>query len=68
MLSRSALSDSLQPHGLYSPPGSSLVEFTRQEYWNGLPYPTPGDLPDSGIEPSSPVWAGGFFTTEPPGK
>ena len=41
--------------------------FPRQEYWSGLPFPSPGDLPDSGIEPESPALAG-FFTTEPPGK
>ena len=40
--------------------------FSRQEYWCGLPYPSPGDLPDPGIEPTcltSPALAGGFFTT-----
>ena len=42
------------------------LEFSRQEYWSGLPFPTPGDLPDPGIEPMSlmsPALAGGFFTT-----
>ena len=45
--------------------------FSREEYWSGLPFPPPGDLPDPGIELASPVFptlAGGFFTTEPPGK
>ena len=42
--------------------------FSRQEYWSGLPFPSPGDLPDLGIEPGFPPLAGGFFTTEPPGK
>ena len=42
--------------------------FPRQEYWSGLSFPTPGDLPDPGIKPVSPALAGGFFTTEPPGK
>ena len=45
--------------------------FSRQEYWSGLPFPAPGDLPNPGIEPTSPVspaLAGRFFTTEPPGK
>ena len=42
--------------------------FPRQEYWSGLPFPAPGDLPDPGIEPVSPALAGGLFTTEPPGK
>ena len=39
---------------------------SRQEYWSGFPFPTPGDLPDPGTEPmslASPVLAGGFFTT-----
>ena len=42
--------------------------FSRQEYWSGLPFPSPGDLPDPGIEPVSPALAGEFFTTELPGK
>ena len=45
--------------------------FSRQEYWSEFPFPSPGDLPDSGIKPMtlrSPMLAGGFFTTEPPGK
>ena len=42
--------------------------FPRQEYWSGLPFPSPGDLPDPGIEPVSPALAGGLFTTEPPRK
>ena len=47
------------------------MEFSRQEYWSGLPFPSPGYLPNPGIEPASPVspaLAGRFFTTEPPGK
>ena len=44
------------------------MEFSRQEYWSRLPFPPPGDLPNSGIKPVSPALAGGFFTTEPPGK
>ena len=55
----SVISDSLQPHGL---------EFSMKEYWCRLPFPTPGDLPHSGIEPVSPVppaLAGEFFTTVP---
>ena len=45
--------------------------FHRQEYWSGLPFPTPEDLPDPGIKPLSPAssaLAGRFFTTEPPEK
>ena len=47
------------------------MRFSRQEYWSGLPFPSPGDLPDSGIKllsQVSPTLAGGFITTEPPGK
>ena len=67
MLSRSVVSDSLQPRG----PGGLSMEFSRQEYWSGLPFPSSGDLPDLGIEPASlvsPALAGRFFTTVPPGK
>ena len=45
--------------------------FFQQEYWNGLPFPSPGDLSDPGIEPLSPVspaLAGRFFPSESPGK
>ena len=42
--------------------------FPRQEYWSGLPFHSPGDLPDPGIEFSSPALADVFFTIEPPGK
>ena len=41
---------------------SLSMEFSRQEYWNGVPFPSPGDLPDPGIKPGSPVYEGGFFT------
>ena len=41
------------------------MRFSRQEYWNGLPFSSLEDLPRSGIEPTSPALAGGFFTTEP---
>ena len=42
--------------------------FSRQEYWSGLPFPSPGDLPDTGIKPVSPALVCRFFTTAPPGK
>ena len=45
-----------------------FLGFSRQEYWSGLPFPSPGDLPDPGVEPETPVLAGKFFTTEPPEK
>ena len=85
----------LQPHGLYSPPGSSVhgicfsssslvaklcltlvtpwmialqvplsVGFSRQEFWSGLPFPSPGDLPNPGIEPGSPALQSDSLWTE----
>ena len=42
----------------YSPPAPMSVEFSRQDYWSGLPFPSPGDLPDPGIKPMSPALAG----------
>ena len=42
--------------------------FSMQQYWNGLPFPPLGNLPDPGIKPVSPAMACKFFTTEPPGK
>ena len=42
--------------------------FPRQEYWSGLSFPSLGDIPDTGIEPVSPALAGGFLSTEPPGR
>ena len=44
------------------------MRFSRQEYWNELPFPSPGYLPNPGIEPVPLALAGGFFTTEPTGK
>ena len=41
------------------------VEFSRQEYWRGLPIPSPGDLPDPGIEPRSPTLQADTLTSEP---
>ena len=42
--------------------------FSRQEYWSGLPFPSPGDLPDPGIELGSPTLQADALTSEPPGK
>ena len=42
--------------------------FSRQEYWSGFPLPSPGDLPDPGMEPNSPALAGRFFIAMSPGK
>ena len=47
---------------------SLSMGFSRQEYWNGLPFPSPGDLPDPGIEPRSPALQAEALPSEPPGK
>ena len=65
MLSYSVMSDSVTPWTVahQAPPA---MEFSRQEYWSGVPFPSPGDLPDPGIEPMyllSFASAGVFFTT-----
>ena len=44
------------------------MEFSRQEYWSRLPFPSPGDLPDLGIEPGSPTLQADALPSEPPGK
>ena len=44
------------------------IGFSRQEYWSGLPFPPPGDLPDLGVEPTSPALTGRFFTTDQRGE
>ena len=59
------LCPTLRPAAL-QPPLS--MGFFRQEYWSGLPFPPPGDLPHPGIEPTPPALAGSFFSTELPGK
>ena len=45
-----------------------FVEFSKQEYWTGLLFPSPGDLPDPGIEPASPALTGGVFTASREGS
>ena len=77
MLQRSVSEVAQSCPTLCDPMDSSLHQappfmgFSRQEYWSGLPFPLPGNLPDPGIElvfPKSPSLAGGLFTTVPPGK
>ena len=51
-----------------SQPGPPSKGFSRQEYWSGLPFPSPGDLPDPGIESQSPALQADAFSFEPPGK
>ena len=51
-----------------SPPAPLFMGFSRQEYWSGFPFPSPGDLPDSGIKPRFPALQADPLLTEPPGK
>ena len=50
-----------------SPPGSSVHVISRQEYWSGLPFPAPRDLPDPGIKPTSPAWQADSLPLSHPG-
>ena len=62
----SVVSGSSPPPELYSLPGSSVHGILQEQYWSGLPFPSPGELPDPGIEPTSLTslaLAGGFFIT-----
>ena len=59
------MSDSLRPLGLVAHQVPLSMGFSRQEYWSELPLPSPGDLPDSGIEPMSPALQADSFTSEP---
>ena len=68
MLSRSVMSNSLQPQTLIAHQALLSMKFFREQYWSGLPIPPPGDLPDPGIKPASSALAGRFFTTELPGR
>ena len=67
VLSHLAMSDSVTP---WTVPHQVLLSlgFSRQEYWGGLPCPSPGDLPDPGIEPRSPTLKADSLPTKPPGK
>ena len=60
--------DSLRTHGPGACRAPLSMEFSRQKYWSGLPFPTPRDLPDPGIKPSSPALSGVFFAMVSPGK
>ena len=67
MFSRSVMFNSVNPWTVTHHTSLSMG-LPRQEYWGGLPFPPPGDLPDPGMEPESPALAGRFFTTASPGK
>ena len=62
------MSDSLENPWTIAHQVPLSIGFSRQEYWSGLPFPSPGDLPGPGIKPVSLALAGRFSTTEPPGK
>ena len=66
-VSRSVVSDSATPWTVACQSPLSM-EFSRQEYWSGQPLPSPGDLPDPGIKPGSPILQSDSLWSEPPGK
>ena len=68
LFSCSVVSDSFATPWTVARQAPVSMGFSRQEYWSGLPFPSPGDLPDLGIKPTSPALAGWFFTVELPGK
>ena len=68
VLCRSAVSSSLGPHGLWPTRLLCPWGFSRQEYWSGLPCPSPADIPNPGIEPRSPTLQADSLGSEPPGK
>ena len=66
-ISHSVMSNSATPWtAAYWSPLS--MEFSRQEYWSGLPFPSPGDLPNPGIKPGSPALQEDAFPSDPQGK
>ena len=67
-VSRSVVSDSLQPPWTVARQPPPFMEFSRHEYWRGLPCRPPGDLPDLGIEARCPALQVNFFPFEPSGK
>ena len=68
-VSHSVVSNSAQPHELHAAcQGPLSMGFSRQEYWSGLSFPSPGDLPNSGTEPRSPKLQAHSLPSEPPGK
>ena len=58
------MSDSLRPHGTVAYQAPPSMEFSRQEYWSGLPFPSPGDLPNPGIEPRSSTLQADYLSHE----
>ena len=66
-VSRSVVSDSVIPWPVAHQAPLSM-EFSRQEYWSRLPFPSPGELPDPELKPRSPAWQADCLLSEPPGK
>ena len=66
-ISHSVMSDFVTPWTVTHQVPLSM-EFSRQEYWSGLPFPSPGDLPNAGIKPGSPALQTDSLPSEPPGK
>ena len=66
-VSHSVMSDSVIPRTIVHPSPLSM-ELSRQEYWSGLPHPSPGDLPNPGIDPRSPALQADSLPSETPGK
>ena len=66
-LSRSVVSNSLRPLWTVDHQTPPSMGSSRQEYWNGLPFPSPGDLHNPGVEPRSPALQADPLTSEPPG-
>ena len=62
------MSNSLASHGLSAASSSVLGNLQAKEYWNGLPFSSPGDLHDPGIEPEALALQANSLPTEPPGK
>ena len=67
-VSHSVESNSLRPPWTIALQAPLSMEFSRQEYWTGLPCPSPGDLPNAGTEPGSPALQADSLPSEPPGK
>ena len=61
------MSDSATP-GTVACQAPPSMGFSKQEYWSGLPFPSPEDLPNLGIEPGSPALQADSLPSEPPGK
>ena len=67
-VSHSVMSDCLQPHGLVAHQAPLSMELSRYKYWSGLPFPSPGDLPNPGIKPMSSALPADSLPSEPQWK